>query len=98
MSNANIELRHQIQGNSVRLFLIQTPTYGKKLSVFNNLFNKAKQYFPDLKEEDVDLGIVKNTGYMDHHALITFTLEDREKLPEDFKKLTWFDYFVWLIE
>ena len=94
---SNIELRHQDNGNSFRLFLIRTPNYGTNLDVYNNLFEEAKKYFPNLNMSDVAIGYVQNTGFIDHHAVITFTLNDKELLPNDFKKLVWKNYFKWTL-
>lgn len=77
------------------MFLIQTPQYGTTMSVYQRLFDKAKEYFPDLSPDIVQVGVVSNTGHMDHFAVICFQLSEGREIPEDFKKLTWQNHFRW---
>lgn len=95
MQEANIELRHQQNDKNVRLYIIQSPRYGTDLSVYNYLYKRAKEYFPNLREEDIALGVAENTGFMDGHAVINFSLQEGVEIPDTFKKLKWETWFKW---
>ncbi len=96
ITDVDVELRHiRLAGHLTRLYLIQTPMYGTDLSVYNNLFKKAKEYFPDLEEGDIAVGVVGNTGFMDGHAVISFSPLDDEDIPDDFIGLKWELWFNW---
>lgn len=95
IDDCDFEVRFYANDISDRLFFIQTPRYGTNLSDYNKLFIKAKEYFPNLKQEDISVGVVGNTGFMDNHAVISFSRHKDEIIPNSFKELKWENWFKW---
>ena len=67
-----------------RAVIIRRPNYGESLDAFLLLATEAKKHFPNVKDSDILLGKINGSGYMDGHAVITFSIPFNSKIPEVF--------------
>lgn len=69
-----------------RAFIIRTPQYGRCIDTYLTLADEARRHFPHLKNEDIEVGVVKNSGYVDEHAVIHFTISSDSQIPNSFRE------------
>jgi hypothetical protein len=66
--------------------------YSDSFAAYKRLIDEAKKDFPGfLKDEDITLGKVRNSGYMDSFIVISFLLPRKAKHPS-YKDWSRFDF------
>lgn len=68
-----------------RAFLIRTSRYGTNLEAYLILVDEARKHFPEISDESIEIGKVKNSGFFDHHPVISFKIQSDNPVPETFR-------------
>jgi len=76
----------EAQSDTVRAFIIRTLKYGRNLDTYILLADEARRIFGDIKDEDILPGVVRGSGYMDGHPVISFRLPRDKPVPRPFRE------------